>query len=160
MAKLAAPLPGARRLALRGAYYTRTWRGLVIAQAWPRKRNIRRTLTQRAREDFIRNSIWAIRYTDAAMVELAQKTFAKSQILWRDQLTSTYAGTMWAGETTDGRKFWPMRFVKLISRSLDVFRPATGALLARGPNIWQAINPAAAGARLTSQGPGQPPKWL
>lgn len=159
MAKLGLPVEGARRASLRGAYYTRTWRGLIIAQS--QDRPSRRRMSRRRREaiDQLEGSIWAIRYTDGSLVSQAMEATRHSLILWRDLLTATIAGTLLAIRTTDGRLIVPERYRRLVERALDTLDPIQAGMLVRDANRWRILPLGLAGQVLTSRGPGATPEW-
>lgn len=159
MAKLGMPVAGARRYSLRGSVYTRTWRGLVIAQSQDRPSRKRLSRTRRAAIEQIEGSIWAIRYMDGGMVSEAMDATRGTLLLWRDLLTSLMAGSLVAVTTTEGRTIYPDRYRRLVMRALDALdRVSTGILTRRGDR-WHIDPWGPAGTRLTSQGPGMPPTW-
>lgn len=159
MAKLGVPVEGARRASLRGTYYTRTWRGLIIAQS--QDRPSRRRMSRRRREaiEQLEGSIWAIRYMDGTLVAQAIDATRHSLILWRDLLTATMAGTLLAMRTTDGRLIVPERYRRLVERALDTLDLVTTGMLVRGPDRWHIMGTGQAGQVLTSRGPGAVPEW-
>lgn len=159
MAKLGPPLQEAGRLSLRGVYYVRTWKGIPIAQAWPRSRPLVRTAAQRQRERNFAETVWVNRYTDAQLVSDAIDMFAGSQILWRDALTAQLYCTG-IDPTPDGApQLYSLRFIALLRRALDKLGANTARTFVRFADCWTSISPGATGTRLTSQGPGNIPTW-
>lgn len=159
MARLGVPLEGARRASLQRAYYTRTWRGIVIAQTQDRSARKRKSKAWQQSIDRLRASMWAIRYYDPGAVAEIMDATRGTQILWRDLLTAWMAGTVVTVRTEDGRTLYPVRYRRLVERALDVLDMHPVGLLVRAGDRWRILPPGPAGTVLTSGGPGQPLGW-
>jgi len=159
MAVIDAPLSAAKRITLRGAFYTRTWRGLVVASIWPRKRAARRSLAQLAREEYLVALNTAILYASVDELQQAMDATKNSGLLWRDALTSQYAGHQIAPIQLDGIVCYPESFVRQVRRALDTLAGSITGPVYRATDAWRANRPAQAGTIFTSNGEGQNPSW-
>lgn len=159
MAKLGIPLEGARRASLRGAYYTRTWRGIIIAQSQDRPSKRRLSPRRKAAVEALEASHWAIRYTHSSLVAAAMDATRGSLILWRDLLTAQMAGTLTAIDLDTGRTVYPDRYRRLVAAALDRLDMHPAGLLMRDADRWHIVPWGPAGTVLTSRGPGMTPAW-
>jgi len=159
MAVLGAPLRVSKKLSLRGAFYTRTWRGIVVACIWPRERKRRRTRADKNRNERLIDLVTAIKWAPPIDIENAMDAVKGTPFLWRDLLTSQMTGHQIAPVEIDGRVIYPESFVLQLLRALDTFATKPSSPLTRYPGRWRAQPIGTAGTRYTSKGPGQTPVW-
>ncbi|MCL6536954.1 MAG: hypothetical protein K6U77_12965, partial [Armatimonadetes bacterium] len=143
----------------RGAFYVRTWRGKLIAQAWPRPRGRPRDPAAKARLKAFAEAVKAWRYLDPETKNAMVNAFKRSQVLARDAFTAQLYGTQWLIRTREGTKIYPARFQRMVSAALDAIGAQPGTILSRTATGWKPIAPAPEGRVLTSQGPGAAPTW-
>jgi len=159
MAVVGAPFKAAKRLALRGAFYTRVWRGLVVAVAWPPPRSRRPTQADLQRRERLTDLTWAVKYATADEVRDAMDSVKGTPFLWRDLLVSQYAGHQIAPINYNGITLYPETFRKQVVRALDTIGGAISGPPVRDVDRWRAYRPAAAGTVFTSNGPDAIPTW-
>jgi len=159
MAVLGAPLRVSKKLSLRGAFYTRTWRGIVVACAWPRERVRRRTRADKKRNERLTDLVTAIKWAPPIDIANAMEAVQGTPFLWRDLLTSQMTGHQIAPIELEGKTIYPETFVLQVLRALDSLSTSASAPLARYAGRWRAQPPGPPGSRFTTHGVGNPPTW-
>jgi hypothetical protein len=159
VATTASPLPWIRKDSRKGLYYSRQWRGITVAQGWPRRRKARRSALQRQKETDFAAAVLAIKWMDPTLVSAYIDRCKGSQVLWRDALMAQLYGTAFALTSAEGTTIYPQQFYNKVNRALDLIGAETGALFVRAPGQWQTLAPGAPGSRFTSRGPGLTPHW-
>lgn len=159
MAVVGAPILAAKNISLRGAFYTRTWRGLIVASVWPRTRGKLKNAAQRRNQERLKDLVTAVRYATPDEVSDAINATRGTPLLWRDLLTVQYSGHMVVPVTVDGKRFYPATYTAQVLRALDTLTTRPSGPIYRATDAWRANIPGPAGSVFTSAGPGQNPLW-
>lgn len=160
MAVCGPPIAYARRVALRGAYHLSVHRGQIVATIWPRPHLARPRKSELERREWMRVTNALVKRMDPETWRVIQDQVGNTSTLARDFAMMMIAGTAFSIRRADGRELLPLRFRRLMFEALDALRLRDLALLCRHPDRWRAIEQQPAGSVLTSQGPGQPLRWV
>jgi len=137
----------------------RPWRGRLIAQKAPKGHKRPRSGKEEA------NRLW---FTYAAQAwkclpwQIKARYMEQGRNPWlqpRDVFTAELASRLFSLSLPDGRVLYPIKAERDMSQSLDVFSQNIGAMLVRGRDRWQSLEPGAPGNVLTAHGPGEIVSW-
>jgi len=160
MAVVEQPLPQAAKQSFRGLFYIQVRRGVAVAVIWPDKRKRKITKTQRERQEYLAALVIQQKWQPPEMSALFADAWKGNRILERDANSAFYTGKLMFPTAPEGNNMAPASYRNLVLRFMDAIRPPTCGLPYRGAQYWHLLRPSAAGQRLTSMGPGYPPKWL
>lgn len=110
---------------------------------WPEKRGKPKSQKVREQNDWFRQAQWATKYMDPSFLQDAERATQGTPLLPRDVLTMILANRFAAFTLKDGRRLLPTTMLLDVSQALDIFEPAEGQILQRGPEYWEAVDPPA-----------------
>lgn len=153
--------PGSFR---RGPAYTgriivRSWRGRLIAQAWPRKRGRPKHPAQIRSIEAFRNATYNAQRMDSRSWDVAIRMTRGTPLYPRDVLTAAQYGREIGPVDADTGVWYPVSIISDVSNSLDAIQQTPGGIIVRGRNAWVPLNPGEDGHVLTTRGPDAPPVW-
>ena len=153
--------PQPNPLRLKGRLYSYvTQDGRRIVAAWPKKRGTPKSPAQLASIERFKQAIAAIKLVSGEEYQAAKDATDGTPFLPRDALLAAYYGSLIRINVAGGPTLYSRRAMNQETQAaLDSITTTTGALLVRTDDGWVALEPAQAGAVLTSFGPGHPPAY-
>lgn len=143
----------------RGVYVIKRWRGNLVMQAWPRKRN-KIHPNQQAGVDAFKRAVKMVRNAPAIDIAEAMDLAANSPFTWRDVLMMAYFGNLYMRVDDQGNTIGPWRyFMSVINDLLNAISDTHGAIIYRNADQWVMLAPGPDGGKLTTHDVGANPTW-
>lgn len=143
---------------MKGEIIVRTWRGIPVAQKWPKRRT--RPLNPKNQEQA--EKFLAVTKVNARVnwqQRVAAYEATKGTPFYpRDVLTMTHYGTLFWFLGDDGRRIYSMSNAQTVSESLDVLSQIEGSILTRSGGLWVPVDPGLKNNVLYYPADGAPPE--
>lgn len=151
MATLQGKWLGQRGVALKGAFYVRTWRGKLVVAKWPRGKAGKIDAGTRQRMADFKHAQKLAQYVIPQQQIVAREVTAGTALLPRDLLTAGMYGRLWAFTTEDGRTLYSEAARSDVSKNLEILGPLEQAAVPQAPPAIASLSEDAM-PRLTKSG--------
>lgn len=126
---------------LGGRFIVKTWRGKLIMQAWPKKRERPLPPKVQAQNQRFANANILAKYAAPDQQNIAMELAKEGPLYPRDYLTAAMTSGLFIYQMGKNHKVYPMSVRNEVSAELDIIAQTPGSLMGRAEDWWEPVTP-------------------